>query len=755
MSRRNSSVSVENYSNRRLSDGARPTARLSLKGNGSIRRLSDDIHPSARLLLKRNFQKSRTSFQEPSNYSKPNIQEIPPEIRSIIQVSDERQQSMMDDMRPAFDGMQLCDLDLQLIRESFENIDVSRSGTIDIKELETFLKIERAPFNRRVLAMFDADKSGELDFFEFLMMTWNFCSLDKRNLGKTKCELCDICPFLTSSYSKVIVFFFYNTAKFVFDLYNDDEHKRNLKRDAQPRSAQSHSHGNAISNQALRDIEELYAKCNDNTGDSIISTAQIHRMIQDVYGKGLERNVQARKILHSIPTGVHNLNKFLEFMKTHQSLLFPTFLFQQKLRNVTGGEWFWSRHTALRNKIPLSDFVSAITLMREVQERYPEIKVMKVVGERRVRIKRHPGDDMSSSITAKNNRRELKAHFVKEINIGIQATLYPFRVIHKAASRVGGVLGKGYRVVRNFINRNAFSNSNMAATSRHEKNLGIVITTENKQDSNITISNELLDRNLFESNESTLPPPAPAPSQHLVLDSTVPVPLATVKSLPHLQQQRQPRPQLQPIHAGSNPLVPRTRTSSSMPLIPLLDLSSSKSTARTLPKGVSPDISNRSMDNTRISSHRLLADSNRAGSTNLESPPRKSGSQAHEKHTNVRKRSDNLLSTDSRSSRGNSRSSTPSRRSPGMSERSNLDNDNDIPSSNGMIGHSSSPLRPLGREKTPTSSPASSPKFKLQSPSRSSFTPPSLSPLPEYGASYGKFCDSTNVQRICTIENGK
>ena len=144
------------------------------------RKWSGDIRPNARLALKKNIPKSRAKV---STGSKSDIQEVSRDMRSVIEVGDDRQQMMMDDMKEAFDAMQLNDTDLQLIKESFENIDASRSGTIDIKELETFLKIEKAPFNRRVLAMFDADKSGELDFFEFLMMAWNFCSLDKRNLG--------------------------------------------------------------------------------------------------------------------------------------------------------------------------------------------------------------------------------------------------------------------------------------------------------------------------------------------------------------------------------------------------------------------------------------------------------------------------------------------------------------------------------------------------------------------------------------------
>ena len=56
-------------------------------------------------------------------------------------------------------------------------------GSVEVAELEIFLKTEICPFNTRVFTMYDDNGSNELEFVEFLLMVWTFCSLDDNHLG--------------------------------------------------------------------------------------------------------------------------------------------------------------------------------------------------------------------------------------------------------------------------------------------------------------------------------------------------------------------------------------------------------------------------------------------------------------------------------------------------------------------------------------------------------------------------------------------
>lgn len=77
-----------------------------------------------------------------------------------------RFKNMKTEMQPVFNDLQLTEIDVHLIEESFNTFDISDKGSIHIKELEVFLKIEPSNFITLVLAIFDEDRSGELDFFE-------------------------------------------------------------------------------------------------------------------------------------------------------------------------------------------------------------------------------------------------------------------------------------------------------------------------------------------------------------------------------------------------------------------------------------------------------------------------------------------------------------------------------------------------------------------------------------------------------------
>jgi Ca2+-binding EF-hand superfamily protein len=55
-------------------------------------------------------------------------------------------------------------------------VDTDNSGLIDLKELARFLRIEADIFLCRCFAIFDEDDSGFIDFGEFVLSLWNYCT---------------------------------------------------------------------------------------------------------------------------------------------------------------------------------------------------------------------------------------------------------------------------------------------------------------------------------------------------------------------------------------------------------------------------------------------------------------------------------------------------------------------------------------------------------------------------------------------------
>lgn len=76
-----------------------------------------------------------------------------------------------------FDTFRISLSDIDLFKKAFSKIDVTHDGSIEIAEIEIYLKHEKALFNTRILTMYDADKSGELELFEFMIMCHTYCTI--------------------------------------------------------------------------------------------------------------------------------------------------------------------------------------------------------------------------------------------------------------------------------------------------------------------------------------------------------------------------------------------------------------------------------------------------------------------------------------------------------------------------------------------------------------------------------------------------
>jgi Ca2+-binding EF-hand superfamily protein len=70
-----------------------------------------------------------------------------------------------------------------LFYKVFQKIDVDGSGQIDIFELMIYVDVTTTVFTDRVFNIFDEDCSGKIDFREFVLATWNYCTLGNASLS--------------------------------------------------------------------------------------------------------------------------------------------------------------------------------------------------------------------------------------------------------------------------------------------------------------------------------------------------------------------------------------------------------------------------------------------------------------------------------------------------------------------------------------------------------------------------------------------
>ena len=83
-----------------------------------------------------------------------------------------------------FAAMRLTKVDVAKFHKIFNKIDFNSSGSVDLVELLTLLDVERTRFTEHVFTLFDSDGSGKIDFKEFVLTVWNYCTIGPASLGK-------------------------------------------------------------------------------------------------------------------------------------------------------------------------------------------------------------------------------------------------------------------------------------------------------------------------------------------------------------------------------------------------------------------------------------------------------------------------------------------------------------------------------------------------------------------------------------------
>jgi Ca2+-binding EF-hand superfamily protein len=90
-----------------------------------------------------------------------------------------------------FAALGMTKAEVYQLYKKFIKVDLDRGGTIDVVELLTVIDVERTPFTERVFAVFDEDNSGKIDFNEFVLSLWNYCTLSRVTLGMFAFDLYD------------------------------------------------------------------------------------------------------------------------------------------------------------------------------------------------------------------------------------------------------------------------------------------------------------------------------------------------------------------------------------------------------------------------------------------------------------------------------------------------------------------------------------------------------------------------------------
>ncbi|CAM9923562.1 unnamed protein product [Scytosiphon promiscuus] len=84
--------------------------------------------------------------------------------------------------RHDFEALQLSEEQVRLMWDEFCKIDEDKSGEISLWELFEALEMKQSKFTKRIFRIFDEDGSGSVDFREFVMSLWNYCTLSKAAL---------------------------------------------------------------------------------------------------------------------------------------------------------------------------------------------------------------------------------------------------------------------------------------------------------------------------------------------------------------------------------------------------------------------------------------------------------------------------------------------------------------------------------------------------------------------------------------------
>ncbi|GMH97180.1 hypothetical protein TrST_g8886 [Triparma strigata] len=186
---------------------------------------------------------------------------------------------------------------LTKLRVAFTKIDHDKSGCVSMAEFLVLFGLDRTPFTTRAFRLIDNDRSGELDFFEFVAAVWNYCTMDWETL-----------------------------VRYSFDLFDTD-------------------------------------------GSGQLETEEIERLVCYVAGTK-KPDARAKKVLKLMDhdnDGLISYHEFLCYNRKFQSILFPAFNMQVKMRKKVMGLPFWEHKTLEMAKLKTNQGISVRSVLDDLE----------------------------------------------------------------------------------------------------------------------------------------------------------------------------------------------------------------------------------------------------------------------------------------------------------------------------------------------------------------------------------------------------
>ena len=172
----------------------------------------------------------------------------------------------------------LTNSDIKKLYRKFCDVDLDGSGDVRHDEFFAYFHIENSTINRRIFEVCDVDKSGVLNFCEFVLAVWNLLSMNSESISS-----------------------------FIFFLF-DDDHTGTLNFREIRQLVETIHHKSYNNNKAVKKlIEQLYKISKALTVTQFIDWARQnppicaplislqYRLRVDIYGEGYWEELQARR----------------------------------------------------------------------------------------------------------------------------------------------------------------------------------------------------------------------------------------------------------------------------------------------------------------------------------------------------------------------------------------------------------------------------------------------------------------------------
>lgn len=87
--------------------------------------------------------------------------------------------------------LKLLRSDVDKIYKGFCKLDADGSGLISVHEFVVMNQVQSATFGEMAFRVLDSNNSGKIDFLEYMIAVWNFCSLSKESLSLFSFQIFD------------------------------------------------------------------------------------------------------------------------------------------------------------------------------------------------------------------------------------------------------------------------------------------------------------------------------------------------------------------------------------------------------------------------------------------------------------------------------------------------------------------------------------------------------------------------------------